>query len=67
MPLLSLFTSLHLFLDLVGVHVHSRGHLHGLAAAGTDVLEEAEVGTARHDDRDDDDDGGTEGWRHCIF
>lgn len=65
--LLSLSTSLHLLLDLVGVHVNGRGHLHGLAAAGTDVLEEAEVGTARHYDCDDDDDGGTEGWRHRVF
>lgn len=59
--------SLHLLLNLVGVHVHSRGHLHGLATAAADVLEEAQVGAARHDDRDDDDDGGAEGRRHGVL
>lgn len=59
--------SLHLLLHLVGVGVHSGGHLHGLAAAAADVLEEAEVGAAGHDDRDDDDDGGAEGRRHGVF
>lgn len=54
--------SLHLLLDFGRVHVNSRGHLHGLAAAGADVLQETEVGTARHDDGDDDDDGSPKGW-----
>lgn len=65
--LFSLSTSLHLLLDLVGVHVNSWGHLHRLAAASADILEEAEVGTARHYDCDDDDNGGTKGWRHSVF
>ncbi len=63
----SCLPSLHLLLHFVGVHVHSGGHLHRLAAAPAHILEEAEVSTARHDDCDDDDDGGAEGWRHGVF
>lgn len=60
--------SLHLLLHLVGLSVHLRHHLHGLAAAAADVPEEAEVGAARHDDHDDDDDdGGAEGGRHGVL
>lgn len=56
-----------MLLHLVGVHVHSRGDLHGLTAAAAHVLEEAEVRAAGDDDRDDDDDGGAEGRRHRVF
>lgn len=65
--LLGVSFSLHLLLDLVGVHIHDRSHLHGLAAAGADVFQETEVSAARHDDHDDDDYGGPEGWWHSAI
>lgn len=66
---MSLFAAalLHLLLHLVAFAIGSRLHLHGPTAAAADVPEEPEVGAARHEDRDHDDDGGAEGGRDGVL